>query len=140
VRNHLIGGNGNNVLVGSDGSDNLSAGTGRDILIGGLGLDTMNGGSGEDILIAGFTTSDTSIDRLNAIRSEWTSTKSYAARIASLRTGVGNPQTSLSKKVNVLNDTGDDDSLSGGAGTDWYFRAVDDAIADLFAGEVIDLL
>ena len=140
VRNHLIGGNGNNVLVGSDGSDNLSAGTGRDVLIGGLGLDTMNGGSGEDILIAGLTTSDTSIDRLNAIRSEWTSTKSYAARITSLRTGVGNPRTSLNAKINVLNDTGDDDSLSGGAGTDWYFRAVDDAIADLFAGEVINLL
>jgi hypothetical protein len=28
----------------------------------------------------------------------------------------------------------------GGTGTDWFFRAVDDVIADLFAGELIEVL
>lgn len=47
---------------------------------------------------------------------------------------------SLKAKTNVLNDAGEDDSLTGGTGTDWYFRALDDAITDLFAGELIDVL
>jgi hypothetical protein len=47
---------------------------------------------------------------------------------------------SLKAKVNVLNDAGEDDILTGGANSDWYFRAVDDAITDLFAGELIDVL
>ena len=42
--------------------------------------------------------------------------------------------------TDVLNDAGEDDSLAGGTGTDWYFRALDDAITGLFAGEIIDVL
>jgi hypothetical protein len=33
-----------------------------------------------------------------------------------------------------------DDEVAGGTGTVWFFRAVDDVIADLFAGELIDVL
>jgi hypothetical protein len=40
----------------------------------------------------------------------------------------------------VLNDAGEDDVLYGGTDTDWFFRAVDDVIADLFAGETIEVL
>ena len=40
----------------------------------------------------------------------------------------------------MLNDAGEDDSLTGGAGMDWYFKAVDDVITDLFAGEITDTL
>ena len=47
---------------------------------------------------------------------------------------------SLKAKINVLNDTGEDDVLFGGTGTDWFFRAVDDVITDLLAGELIDAL
>ena len=53
---------------------------------------------------------------------------------------MGNPVVSLKAKTNVVNDAGEDDVLTGGTGTDWYFRAVDDAISDLFAGETIDVL
>jgi Ca2+-binding RTX toxin-like protein len=140
IANRLIGGNGNNILVGLDGSDTLEAGTGRDILIGGLGLDTLNGGSGDDILIAGRTTNDTNAVNLNTLRTEWISASAHATRIANLRAGVGSPLASLKAKVNVLNDAGEDDSLTGGANLDWYFQAVDDAITDLFAGEIIDVL
>ena len=140
VGNVLTGGKGNNILVGLDGADFLIGDTGRDILIGGLGLDELFGGDGDDILIAGRTTNDSNPANLNTIRTEWTSTRSYAARIANLRAGVGSPAVSLKAKINVLNDAGENDSVSGGANSDWYFRAVDDAITDLFAGEIIDLL
>ncbi|MFO1003367.1 MAG: chitobiase/beta-hexosaminidase C-terminal domain-containing protein, partial [Planctomycetaceae bacterium] len=138
--NRLTGGNGDNILVGLDGSDILEAGSGRDILIGGLGLDRLSGGSNDDILIAGRTTSDTSVSNLNTLRTQWISGNAYATRIANLRAGVGSPVVSLKAKVNVLNDAGEDDSLTGGTGTDWFFRAIDDVIGDLFAGEIMDLL
>jgi hypothetical protein len=46
----------------------------------------------------------------------------------------------LKATINVLNDAGEDDVLFGGADTDWFLRAVDDVITDLFAGELIDVL
>jgi uncharacterized delta-60 repeat protein len=138
--NTLSGGKGHNVLVGLDGSDILIGDTGRDILIGGLGLDNLNGGGGDDILIAGRTKNDSNAANLNTIRTQWISGNSYALRIANLRAGVGSPAVSLKTKINVLNDAGEDDSLTGGANLDWYFRAVDDVISDLFAGEIIDVL
>lgn len=140
VGNVLTGGKGSNILVGLDGTDILIGDTGRDILIGGLGLDDLYGGSGDDILIAGRTTNDSSVANLSTIRTQWISANSYAVRIANLRAGVGSPAVSLKAKINVLNDAGEDDSLTGGANSDWYFRAVDDAITDLFTGEIIDLL
>ncbi len=110
-----------------------------------LGLDVLDGGIDDDILIGGRTTSDSLISNLNAIRTEWTSGNLYATRIANLRAGIGSPVVSLKGKAfvpnqNVLNDGGADDTLTGGIGDDWYFRALDDAITDLFAGEIIDLL
>ena len=42
--------------------------------------------------------------------------------------------------VGVLNDSGEDDVLTGSAGQDWYFAALDDGITDLIAGEIIDAL
>jgi hypothetical protein len=77
---------------------------------------------------------------LNTLRTQWLSANAYATRVTNLRAGVGSPLVSLKAKVNVLNDAGEDDILTGGANSDWYFRAVDDAITDLFAGELIDVL
>ncbi|MFO1000418.1 MAG: M10 family metallopeptidase C-terminal domain-containing protein, partial [Planctomycetaceae bacterium] len=140
LANRLTGGDGDNILVGLEGTDILESGSGRDILIGGLGLDTLNGGSNDDILIAGRTTSDASVSNLNTIRTEWISGNAYATRIANLRAGVGSPAVSLKATINVLNDSGEDDALTGGTGTDWYFRAVDDVITDLINGEITDAL
>ena len=140
VANRLTGGLGDNILVGMEGGDILEAGSGRDILIGGLGLDILKGDAGDDILIAGRTTSDTSLSNLSTLRTQWISANAYAARITNLRAGVGSPLVSLKTTINVLNDAGEDDVLFGGTDTDWYFRSVDDVIADLFAGELIDVL
>ena len=138
--NTLTGNAGNDVLVGSGGSDRLLGGVGRDVLIGGLGLDTLDGGADDDILIAGTTTSDAIVGNLAKIRTGWTSASGYSARVAALRAGVGSPAVSLKAKVNVLKDAGEDDSLTGGTGTDWYFRAIDDVIVGLVSGELIDIL
>ena len=43
----------------------------------------------------------------------------------------------------VLNDAAADDTLAGGQGADWFFKAIDDRITDLFnnfAGELTDVL
>jgi hypothetical protein len=60
--------------------------------------------------------------------------------VTQLRAGVGSPTVSLNTTVNVLNDAGDDDALTGGTGTDWYFLALDDIISDLAAGEIKDTI
>ena len=149
VFENLAGGSGNdtltgnslaNILIGDAGSDTLNGSGGRDILIGGLGLDKLNGGEGEDIVIAGRTTSDALFSNLNRLHVEWVSVRSYSTRISNLRGGVGAPAVSLKAKVNVLNDAGDNDSLNGGNGRDWYFRAIDDVITGLIAGEILDIL
>ncbi len=140
LNNSLAGGSGNDILVGNAGADQLLGEAGRDILIGGLDLDTLNGGADDDILIAGRTTNDSSVTRLTDMRTEWISANSYAARITNLRAGVGASNASLQALVNVLNDAGDDDILTGGSDNDWYFVAVDDLITDLFGGEITDAL
>jgi len=77
---------------------------------------------------------------LNVLRTGWLAATPYATRIAVLRAGTGSPAVSLKAKVNVLNDAGEDDQLNGGTGTDWYFRAIDDVITGLAAGEILDVL
>jgi len=144
----VLGGSGNdrltgssiaNVLVGNGGNDTLIGNSGRDILIGGQGLDTISGGNDDDIVIAGRTTSDANPANLSTLLTGWLASTSYSTRVAALRAGVGSPKVSLVKKSNVVNDSGQDDQLSGGAGTDWFFRATDDVIADLFSGELLDV-
>ena len=140
LANRLTGGNGNNILIGLEDRDILAAGSGADILIGGLGLDILDGGVGEDILIAGRTMSDTILASLSTLRTAWISADPYATRITNLRSGVGSPAVSLKTAINVLNDAGEDDVLVGGTDTDWFFRALDDVITDLVAGEILDLI
>jgi Ca2+-binding RTX toxin-like protein len=138
----IRGNDADNILVGNAGNDVLQGRAGRDILIGGLGADTLDGGANDDILIGGKTTSDAVINKLNDIRTEWISANWYGIRLANLRAGVGASNTSLKAKVNVTNDatSGSVDTLTGGSDEDWYFKAVDDIVTDLFAGEFLDLL
>ncbi|MBL8817101.1 MAG: hypothetical protein JNL58_13820 [Planctomyces sp.] len=137
----IFGNEAANILVGNAGNDNLTGGGGRDLLIGGLGADTIDGGADDDILVGGRTTSDTSIAKLNVIHAEWISANAYSTRISNLRAGVGSSTNSLKAKVTVRNDSvGSVDSLTGGTGDDWFFKALDDVLTDLFAGETVDAL
>ncbi|MGV2333944.1 MAG UNVERIFIED_CONTAM: hypothetical protein LVR18_07440 [Planctomycetaceae bacterium] len=131
-----------NILVRNAGNDVLRGAVGRDILIGGLGADTLDGGADEDILIGGRTTFDAAVSRLNDIRGEWGSANSYSVRISNFRAGVGTATAALRAKISVLNDaaSGAIDSLTGGQGQDWFFRALDDVVSDPAIGEMLDLL
>jgi Ca2+-binding RTX toxin-like protein/arylsulfatase A-like enzyme len=140
LNNVLKGIAGANILVGGAGNDQLFGGSSNDLLIGGLGLDIVNGGNGDDILIAGVTTSDNLIINLNDIRTEWTSAGTYTERVANLRSGVGTSGVSLEAGINVLNDGGEVDILTGSSGEDWYLKALDDLITDLVSGELVDQL
>ncbi len=138
----ILGNDADNILVGNAGNDVLLGGAGRDILIGGLGADTLDGGADDDILIGGKTTSDALISKLNDLRAEWISANLYGTRITNLRAGVGPSTASLKAKVTVTNDatSGSVDTMTGDAGEDWFFAALDDVITDLLAGETLDLL
>jgi Ca2+-binding RTX toxin-like protein len=48
------GGNGDDILIGSDGADVLSGGAGDDVLLGGAGVDVLDGGPGDNIVIQGL--------------------------------------------------------------------------------------
>ena len=109
---NVIGGSGNdtlignslaNILVGNNGSDSMLGGDGRDILIGGPGGDTLNGGLADDVLIAGRTLSDASIAQLIDLQTQWMSANTYSTRITNLRAGVGASLASLQAGINVLN-------------------------------------
>jgi Ca2+-binding RTX toxin-like protein len=47
------GGDGNDVLIGSDAADVLFGGAGDDVLLGGPGLDILDGGAGDNVVIQG---------------------------------------------------------------------------------------
>ena len=55
---------------------------------------------------------------------------------------MGPSVASLKAKVTVTNDatSGSVDVMTGGTGDDWFFKALDDVITDLLAGETLDLL
>ena len=138
ANNLLRGGDGHDILVGLNGNDRIYGDDDRDLVIGGRGKDRLFGGNGEDVVISGFTTSDTEVSILEAIRKEWTSASSISVRISRLRRGV--PGILLKAKVNVLDDTQNGDVLSGGASYDWYFKTIDDSITDFFNGDINDTL
>ena len=130
----LQGGNGDDVLIGGSKNDSLFGGAGRDVLIGGLGADTIGGGTGDDLLIGGTSSLSSNIAALNAIMAEWTSTNSYAARVANLRNGGGANGTTKLDTTTVQNDSSAADCLIGGSEMDWFFQSVSDVLVDFNAG------
>lgn len=142
----VIGGSGNdtmignssrmNLLIGNDGNDALSGGGVRDIIFGGLGTDLISGGSGEDILVGGKTTYDNDVDAIRAILAEWTTNaRGFQQRSDNIYgTGTG---TRLNGNY-FLNDGSviDDgvlDTISGGNGQDWFFAQLGE-ITDFVSG------
>ena len=153
----LIGGGGPNVLVGGAGNDLLYGGAGRDVLIGGAGSDVLAGGGGDDLFVAGTTAFDADEVALGAVLAEWTSARSYAARVANLTgTGAG---ADFAARANggvflraagpapTVADDGVADLLVGGGGREVFFAQLDgdhqaarDLILDRLPNEyVIDL-
>ncbi len=136
----LSGGAGDDILNGGDGTDTLSGNNGRDLLIGGLGLDTLHGGNDDDLLIGGTTAFDNNPTALRAIESEWTSSRSYASRVANLSgTGTGaknNGNSYLIPGTTVTHDSAIDD-LFGEGGSDWFFVNLNDVLHDRATKETL---
>ena len=135
----LVINGGNNVFVGGSGNDLLVGGRGRDMMIGGAGADRMIGNGGDDILVGGTTAFDNTEAALGAIMAEWTSSHSFATRIANLT----NTGSELSSRLNgsyyllnggdnqtVFNDSSND-TMSGSSGSDWLFAGTTDNVTDL---------
>jgi uncharacterized repeat protein (TIGR01451 family) len=122
----LRGGAGNDVLVGGDRADKLNGSRGRDVLIGGRGADRLAGGRGSDLLVSGRTAFDDKAAALAAIVAEWSSSRSFKARVANLRgSGAGTRENrndfldASGPDATVLDDN-DPDKLKGGTGRDWF--------------------
>jgi hypothetical protein len=141
----LDGGSGDNILVGGRGKNTLSVGgAGRNLLIGGAGTSALLGGGGDDLLIAGttrFTTRSINLLALNAIMAEWTSTDSYAVRIACLTGTLANGRNGTvvlsPATVSTAGHVGLD-TVTGGLGSDWFFDQPTDLITDAAGGETLN--
>jgi hypothetical protein len=114
-----------NVLVGGSGNDTLLGGSGNDILIGGLGNDTLKGNGGDDILIGGTTRYDNDFVALFSLLREWSrSDESYSTRVSHLQGGSGGINGSSVLTPATVFDDGVTDTLYGNAGLDWFFARV----------------
>jgi FG-GAP-like repeat/RTX calcium-binding nonapeptide repeat (4 copies) len=136
----------NHVLVGGAGADSLYGGGGRDLVIGGTGADTLRGGGGDDILIGGYTDYDGNVTALLAVMKEWgRADADYATRVKHLNgTLAGGLNGSYRLTATTVHDDAATDSLSGQAGTDWFFvggtRKKQDVVGDPASGEVVTSL
>lgn len=137
--NTLIGNSSNNILVGGSGDDKLSGGTGRSILIGGKGTDDLKAGTGDSLMIGGQTKYDSTTAALISLMNEWQRTDiNYLQRVDHLRNGGGlNGSNTLSLGSTVLDD-GLSNSLTGNLGADWFFQGANDLLFGLQPGELIN--
>jgi hypothetical protein len=138
----LIGGNGHDRLLGGDGCDILIGRHGYDILIGGDGVDMIVGDSGSDVLVGGYTSYDDNLNALDVIWDEWTSSDSYATRVAKVTGAQGSLAYTLRADETVFDD-GDLDVMSGGGDKDLFFASLecgwsDDLILDLQRQEFVE--
>jgi RHS repeat-associated protein len=126
----LRAGAGGGVLLGGTGNDALIGGAGRSVLIGGVGQDALWAGSGGDILIAGYTAFDNNAAALLALLAEWQRTdETYSQRLDHLRHGGGLNGTTTLTRATVHDDLFID-TLTGGAGTDWFWLKLPPGVVD----------
>ena len=119
--------------------DRLIGGQGQDILIGGGGQATLQAGAGGDILIGGTTAYDNNTAALAAVLAEWSRIDiDYATRIAHLTGSLsGGLNGSNVLSSGTVHSNGLADNLYGGAGMDWYFAGVMDVFFNKTSGEVV---
>jgi Ca2+-binding RTX toxin-like protein len=126
-------GDGRDLALGGGGNDTLTGSLGRDMLIGGLGSDIMSG-SGGDLLIAGTTAFDGNLEALDAILAAWTSSRSYATRVANLEGSNGNSSLQASGPNVTVFDDDAVDVLKGASGSNWYFANLSGGVLDTVSG------
>jgi Ca2+-binding RTX toxin-like protein len=118
----VLGGQGNNILVGN-GNNFLSGGNGRDILISGGGTSTLQAGAGEAILIGAHYVFDANLGALGALLAEWSKPIPYALRVHDLIvSGALNKSTTLVPQPGVT-------TLVSGGGLDFLIIDAGDVLA-----------
>lgn len=120
-RTTLIGGSGNDTLLGGTSADSIIGGGGNDVLRGGLGNDSILGGNGDDIILG--DAGDDSLSGSNSLTSnnataDGNDTILGGAGKDRLFGGVGNDVLSGEQDNDTLFGDDGEDSLFGGAGTD----------------------
>ena len=131
------------VLVGGAGDDTVTGGSGRDVLVGGAGADVLDGGADDDVAVGEGLTFDGDVVGLRKLSLEW-SRATAAATYESRRDRVtGLLPRGLNKPyylgaATVADDTAVD-SLTGGAGRDWFFdvTATPNVLADAQPDETV---
>jgi Ca2+-binding RTX toxin-like protein len=119
--NAVVGGSGNDILVGYGSGVLLQAGSGNDLLIGGSGSATIVSGSGQDIVIAGSTNYDTNAAALQAIENYWSNTAIYeGTRVAQL-SGPGTPTGGYRLTTTTVKHAAASDLLYLYSPFDWAF-------------------
>ena len=152
----LKGGAGHDVLLGELGDDLLVGHSGRDLLIGGLGADRIVGNADDDILIAAhwlyaeqrLAAHDVALAK---VMDEWTSGRSYAARVNNLLGNSLGREAEYLDRANgdfFLKTAGEDctvldddarDLLTGSSGVDWFLANWIDGQDDGHLDKITDL-
>lgn len=124
---NLMGGSGDGVFVGGAGIDTLIGGSGRNVLIGGADSDFLFGKSNEDLLIGGSTVFDNNRAALLALRDRWSKPDPFSSRVSALNAGIATPIGSLRLRrgITVLDDAATD-LLLGGTQDDWLLTGAGD--------------
>ena len=109
----------------------MLGGRGNDILVGGGGADALDGGDNNDLLVSGSLSFDADPGSLLRLSSANNSPKSYAAKLRKGAVPALNATTLLADA--------EADVLSGRAGTDWFFADALDNAADRAANEQLNI-
>jgi len=140
----IDGGQGNDLLLGgtqvSDGADSLLGDDGDDVLIGYAGTDTLRGGTGADLTVADGVIFSDLPGAVLAIHAEWSlSGHSYADRVANI-TGIAplanrfNANWFLTPNQTLFADTVVDQVL-GEEDMDWFVYTFLQDVTDQELGE-----
>jgi Ca2+-binding RTX toxin-like protein len=136
---NVLGGAGNDLVIGDSGANILRGGDGRDVVIGGWGADTIYGDDGQDLLISGSTDYDANDLALFAILGEWSrDDRNYEERIEHLRNGGGRNGDYRLNWTTVHEDSVSDTLRGGLHALDWFFVSNEDSMPDLSGLEQYD--
>jgi Ca2+-binding RTX toxin-like protein len=140
--NTLLGGSGPAVLVGGGSQNTLRAGTGPTIMIAGSGVASLFGGTGYDLVIGGTINYDTNTVALEMILAEW---GNLAAGFHSRVTHLLGPKAALNGtyllNASTVQAGSDLDTLSGGSSDTWFLvsqaQQTDGCMFNVFLEDVV---
>jgi hypothetical protein len=122
---NVMGGAGNDLLIGDDKPNFLVGGAGNNVIVGGRGLDFLVGGPGNDLIIGG-TAFNYDLTDLDAVWLEWTNpdvNDDIPSKISHLLLGGGlNGDVTLSAGNTVISDPVPNNVIIPGGGSNWVWK------------------